>query len=160
MDKILQNSFKKNIENFLEKMGFSKSTFDIEIIENAEEARIFNIKTEGDSKFLIGQHGDNLSALQHIFRLIMRKQFPDNREGFFLDVNGYREEKKQSLIELAKNAAKEVLHDKKTLVLREMTPYERRIIHMALADNKDVLTESTGEGVARKIIIKLVDIVE
>ncbi len=139
------------IKEAVEKMGFS---FELEVMkeEGEQERIVFNIKTE-ESNFLIGQYGANLDALQHIIRLISQKKL-EERVDFFLDVNFYRQEKNEAVISLAKNMAEKAISEKRPVVLRPMSAYERRLVHMALAKNSSVRTESTGEGEERKVVIK------
>jgi len=136
-------------------MGF---LFDLEIKELEEDEKnqqknlIFNIKTQ-ESNYLIGQHGINLQALQHISRIIIRKQL-STKTDFVLDVNSYRQEKNKSIMEMAKNIANQAIMEKKSFILRPMSPYERRLVHLELSKNKEVSTESIGEGEDRRIVIK------
>ena len=148
----------KIIEEAVEKMGFS---FELEMKEDKNTSRdwgrvIFNLKTD-DSKFLIGQYGSNLDALQHIIRLISQKKL-EERLDFFLDVNSYRQEKNEAVITSAKNMAEKAITEKRAVILRPMSAYERRLVHMALAENDSVKTESQGEGENRKVVIKAISI--
>jgi len=150
-----KNNIEKKITEILDKMGF---LFDLEIKELEEDEKnqqknlIFNIKTQ-ESNYLIGQHGINLQALQHISRIIIRKQL-STKTDFVLDVNSYRQEKNKSIMEMAKNIANQAIMEKKSFILRPMSPYERRLVHLELSKNKEVSTESIGEGEDRRIVIK------
>jgi spoIIIJ-associated protein len=142
----------ETVRQLLEKMGF---VFELEIKkENSGEiAQIeCNIKTE-DSSFLIGQYGTNLDSLQHIARLLIRKKSAE-KINFTLDVNSYRKEKNEAVSQMAKSIAEQSVAEKRAVVLRPMSSYERRIVHMALSENDKVSTESIGEGEERKVIIK------
>lgn len=148
-------NIEKKITEILDKMGFS---FDLEVKESGEDDKseqrnlIFNIKTQ-ESNYLIGQYGINLQALQHISRIIIRKQLK-LEANFILDINFYRQEKNKSIIEMAKNIANQSMMEKKSFILRPMSPYERRLVHLELSKNKEVFTESIGEGEERRIVIK------
>lgn len=153
----VEDIVKKSIEEILEKMGF---TFELEIKKEGEgesERIDCNIKT-GDSSFLIGQHGVNLESLQHIARLLIRKKIAD-KANFTLDVNSYRKEKNDTVAQLAKNMAEQAIAEKRAVVLRPMSSYDRRIVHMELSENNQVSTESIGEGEDRKVIIKPLSLV-
>jgi spoIIIJ-associated protein len=143
------------VEGLISKMGFV-SSIEMKKAEEDEDVIICNIKTE-DSSFLIGQYGLNLQSLQHIARVIIRKKIiqPVN---FILDVNSYRQEKKDSVVRLARNLAEEVIGGKSEIVMRPMTAYERRIVHIELSKNDRIKTESIGEGESRRIVIKLIEI--
>ena len=95
----------------------------------------------------------NLQAFQHIIRLAVRKQIPD-RVKFALDINSYRKEKSQTLIDQANEAAEQALREGRPIMMRSMTPYERRIVHLELSKNGRVVTESMGEGDERKVVVK------
>jgi spoIIIJ-associated protein len=144
------------VKGLISKMGFV-SSIEMKKAEEDEDVIICNIKTE-DSSFLIGQYGLNLQSLQHIARVIIRKKIiqPVN---FILDVNSYRQEKKDSVVRLARNLAEEVISGKSEIVMRLMTAYERRIVHMELSKNDRIKTESIGEGESRRIVIKPIEIV-
>lgn len=144
---------KETIEELISKMGFECSVE----VKKKEENLICDIKSE-ESSFLIGQYGVNLQSLQHIARVLIRKKIQD-KVNFILDVNSYRTEKDDSIFRLAKSMAEEAIRERKAIVLRPMSPYERRIVHMELSKNNQVTTESIGEGEERKIVIKPADLI-
>lgn len=156
-DENFKEEIKKSVEELVGKMGFSS---EVEIKETAGEqqsALVCNIKNE-ESKYLIGQYGVNLQALQHIARVIIRKK-TQSRANFILDVNSYRQEKNEAVAVLAKNMARQAIDEKRAVVLRPMPPYERRLVHMELAENDQIKTESIGEGEDRRIVIKPVELI-
>jgi len=144
---------KKSIEDLVKKMGFKAKTELIAEDKDDQENLTYNIKTEDHSDFLIGQYGANLQALQHIARLIIRKK-TDNMIKFTLDVNSYRRQKNKLIIEQAVSVAQKVIKEKKAVIMRPMTPYERRLVHMELASKDHITTDSIGEGESRKVIIR------
>jgi spoIIIJ-associated protein len=157
MDEKIKAIIKKTIEELLEKMGFSGT---VTVLESGEADSVTcDITTEVDSNFLIGQHGVNLQALQHLARLIVRKHIP-KKIRFTLDINNYRQQKNQSIIEQAKLAASEALSQGRSVFMDPMTTYERRIVHLELSTNSQVSTESVGEGESRKIVVKPVGLVD
>jgi spoIIIJ-associated protein len=150
---------KKLISETLEKMTFKD--FSLGVREESGpggENIVFNIES-GESDLLIGQYGANLRALQHLLRAMARKKAED-RLSFSVDVNNYNCQKMNSLLELARSMASQVISDKRPVVLRPMNAYERRIIHMELAENERIKTESVGEGEERKVVIKPVGSIE
>lgn len=148
----LEAIIKTTTEELLNKMGFDALVEVVRETEDEKENLVCNIKTE-ESSFLIGQYGVNLQSLQHIARVLVRKK-TDDRANFVLDVNYYRKEKNSSIVNLAKDIASQVLNEKRAVVLRPMSPYERRLVHMELSKNPDVITESIGEGEDRKVVVK------
>lgn len=144
------------VTDLVAKMGL---TVQVDITENEEGENkkiICNLKSE-ESNFLIGQYGTNLQALQHIIRLLIRKKITE-RVNFILDVNSYRQEKDASLIASAINMARQAIDEKREITLRPMSPYERRLVHLELANNKQVQTESQGEKENRRIVIRPIEI--
>lgn len=144
------------LEDLLAKMGFSAQVEVLEDGDSEEHSFSCNINVADDSNLLIGQHGVNLQALQHIARLMVRKKTSEKLK-FSLDINSYREQKNQSLIELAQQAASQAIDEKRAVVMKPMSTYERRVVHMELSKNPHVITESMGEGEGRKVVIKPAD---
>ena len=112
---------------------------------------ILNVKGD-DLGILIGRRGQTLAALQHIVRLIVAHQ-AKARVPIVIDVEGYKQRRYDALQALARRVAEEVKAKGRPFALEPMPAYERRIIHLTLADNPDVATESTGEGEVRKVVI-------
>ena len=155
-DQNLEQAVKKEVENLIEKMSFVSEVEVKKNTEEGEETLICNIKTK-DSNYLIGQYGVNLQALQHIVRVIIRKKI-ESRVNFILDVNFYRQEKNESISSLAKSTAQKALAEGRAVVMRPMSPYERRLVHLELSKNENIKTESIGEGEERRIVIKPSDV--
>jgi spoIIIJ-associated protein len=105
-----------------------------------------------DLGLLIGRRGDTLAALQYILNLMIRRRL-HSRLTFGIDVEGYRRRREATLNGLARRMADRVRATGQSLTLEPMPPAERRIVHLALADDPDVLTISMGEGDARKVAI-------
>ena len=141
------------LEMLLDKMGVPASVIpstpppDISITTNIA----FDIKGD-DLGILIGRRGETLACLQYVVRLIIANQskvWPS----IFIDVDGYRERRYESLRSLALRMAEQVKVKRTPFTLEPMPAYERRIIHITLADNPDVTTESNGIGESRKVVI-------
>lgn len=152
-----QEIIRDAIKELVEKMGISLEVVSDEIVQEGQKITVFNITT-ADSNYLIGQYGVNLQALQHIARVIARKKI-EGKANFILDVNSYRLEKNESIAVLAKNMAEQALAEKRAVVLRPMSPYERRLIHLELSKNEKIKTESIGEGEDRRVVIKPADLI-
>lgn len=130
----------------------------VDIDYSDENNILVNIQTE-QAGFLIGQAGANLNALQHLARILVSKKNGQPIR-FILDVNNYRKNRLELLKELAKDIAKQALSKKVSLVLHPMPAYERRIIHLALADEPEINTQSTGQEPRRRIVVKPVMVTE
>lgn len=148
--KIIQESVKE----ILEKAGFPSEIETTESHSDDQDGIICNVKITEDSNLLIGQYGVNLQAFQHIARLVIRKKLADERVNFTLDVNSYRDQKNQAVIEQAGEAAKQAINEGRVIIMKPMSAYERRLVHMELSKNDKVSTESVGEGENRKILVK------
>lgn len=144
------------LETLLSRMGVSASV--VPCTQLPERGKIdtaasiaFDIKGD-DLGILIGRRGETLSCLQYMVRLIMAHQ----RKAWlpvFIDVDGYKERRYKALRSLALRMAEQVKTKRAPFTLEPMPAYERRIIHLTLADHPDVTTESTGVGEARKVVI-------
>lgn len=126
-------------------------------VEVKEEGKDFFAYIKGDDlSMFIGYHGEVLEAFQKIINATLQNKF-DFRGRLFLDVQGYKDKRKNTLIALAKRMAKNVVANKKAYSLEPMNSYERRIIHTALQGVKNVSTHSEGEGKERHLIIDYVE---
>ncbi len=138
------------ITELLQRMGFSG---EVSVQKSGETAYSADIALSDGSKIFIGQHGVSLAAFQYIARSILSQKLSE-RIDLLIDVNHYLEEKKPILEREALEAEEEALRTGRTVTLRPMFPYERKIVHTYLANRGKVLTESSGRGEDRKIIIK------
>ena len=150
---------KETVKEFMKKAGFNSEIETRKISSENQETIVCDIKTTEDSNLLIGQHGVNLQAFQHIARLIVRKKLANEKVNFTLDVNSYREQKNQSVIEDAREASRQAVNEGRVIIMKPMSAYERRLVHMELSENDKVATESVGEGENRKILVKPVNLV-
>jgi spoIIIJ-associated protein len=143
-----KNAIQRIVLDFFSKMGFLADVF----IEKKEEKISIKIQTE-DPKVLIGQSGQTLSEIQHLLRIVIKRAIQGE---FYLDVdiNEYKEKKKEYLEETARLLADEVSLTKEERALPSMSPFDRRIIHTFLSNRSDVKTESDGEGIERRVVIK------
>ena len=108
---------------------------------------------EGDDLgILIGRRGETLSSLQYLLNLMVSRQLQQHLS-FTVDVEGYRRRRERHLNGLAKRSADQVRRTKRPVTLDPMPPNERRIIHLALAEDRYVSTGSVGEGEDRKVCI-------
>lgn len=103
-----------------------------------------------DLGILIGRHGTTLRALQYVMRLMVGHQVEDY-VNLVVDVDGYKKRRAEKLRDIAKKKADQVRQRGQPVHLKPMSPYERRIIHIALREDPDVTTESTGKGSNRRV---------
>lgn len=109
--------------------------------------------TVSDPSLLLGDDGGAMIALQHLLRILFRKQAGVAGD-FVLDINNYRLERQKYLSTLALDMAQKVAAENRLVILKPMNSYERRLVHLALAQDPRVATESLGEADERRIIIK------
>ena len=103
---------------------------------------------------LIGRRGETLAALQLLVSLIVSHR-TRHRMRIIVDAENYRERREENLRSLALRVAQQVRNYRRSIALEAMPPHERRIVHIALADSKDISTESIGEGEERRVVISL-----
>jgi spoIIIJ-associated protein len=103
---------------------------------------------------LIGRRGETLASLQLLVNLIVGHR-TKHRMRIIVDAENYRERREENLRSLALRVAQQVRNYRRSIALEAMPPNERRIVHIALADSKDISTESIGEGDARRVVISL-----
>lgn len=119
--------------------------------ELKENALYINLIGE-DMALLIGKRGQTLDAIQYLVSLVVNRK----REKYIrvtLDTENYREKRKKTLEKLAHRMADKAKHLRKDIILEPMNPYERRIIHSTLQNNRFVNTKSDGEEPNRRVII-------
>jgi len=130
------------------------STEDV-ITDEPEEANPVTLDIEGeDLGILIGRRGQTLASLQYVVRLINTKK-TGSYVPIIIDVEGYRKRRDASLRALALRIAEQVKAKSTPFKMEPMPAYERRVVHLALANNPDVVTSSTGEGELRRVVISL-----
>ena len=135
---------------------FKTMDMDVEISEEYQkETGILTVNMEGDDMgVLIGKRGQTLDSLQYLVSLVVNKDV-DGYIHVKADTENYRERRKKTLENLAKNIAFKVKRTRQPVALEPMNPYERRIIHSALQDEKFITTYSEGEEPYRKVVVAL-----
>jgi spoIIIJ-associated protein len=141
-----------NLLSLLEIDGIAE--FQAPLTDDGEEStEPIWLNIEGDDLgILIGRRGQTLSCLQYIVRLIVGQQ-KKTWKPIILDVEGYKQRRYEALQIFARQMAEQVKTKKMSFTLEPMPAYERRIIHLALVDHPDVLTESIGQGESRRVVI-------
>ena len=105
-----------------------------------------------DLSILIGRKAETLDALQFITKLIVGKEL-EQSVPLVIDVEGYRKRRERQIRKLAQRVAEQVTKTGRSQSLEPMPPNERRLVHIELRDHPDVITESTGEGNRRKVVV-------
>ena len=141
----------ETIRGFLEFFGAEET--EIDEYEGEEGELILDIVGE-NLAVLIGRHGKTLDSLQFLVSSIVCKK-TGYRHPIVVDVKGYKQRRKQKIVSIAKSSAARAIRQKHEVKLRPMTPFERRIVHIALRSDKRVATVSEGTEPNRYIVIKL-----
>ena len=150
-----KKTFLDDVKEYLDSL-FKAMDIQTEIqMDFDEEENVLSINLEGpEMGILIGKRGQTLDALQYIITLSINKK-SESRIRVKLDTENYRARRKETLENLAKNIAFKVKRSKRSFALEPMNPYERRIIHATLQNDKYVATRSEGEEPYRKVIVYL-----
>lgn len=139
---------KEYLADILAEMGL-EVRFETQIREDQLKVKMYS----DDNPILIGHAGKNLAALQTLIRGVVKTKF-GKTPYISLDVENYKDKQIMYLEKTAKRIAKEVSETKIAVELDNMNSYERLIVHNAVADFKDVCTESVGEEPNRHVVIK------
>ena len=145
-----KDACEKFLVDVLKTMGM-----EVKLTSSIDEDGALSIDMEGENMgILIGKRGQTLDSLQYLTNRVANKM----QEGYVrvkLDTENYRQRRKETLENLAKNIAHKVKRNKKAVSLEPMNPYERRIIHSALQNDKYVSTHSEGEEPYRRVVVTL-----
>lgn len=148
---------KKSIEevasDFL-KSVFQAMNLEVKVIINVHED-MMDVELSGDEMgILIGKRGQTLDSLQYLLSLVVNKE-SESYVKVKVDTENYRQRRRESLEGLAKNIAFKVKRTKRSVSLEPMNPFERRVIHSALQNDRYVTTKSEGEEPYRHVVVSL-----
>ena len=151
----VKTSVEDEVRNFLVQV-FSAMEMEVEIsIKDNEADKFIDVELKGpDMGVLIGKRGQTLDSLQYLTNLAINK----HSENYFkvkIDTEDYRNRRKETLENLARNIAYKVKRTKRAYPLEPMNPFERRIIHSALQNDKYVTTHSEGDEPYRHVVVTL-----
>lgn len=145
----------ESVRDFLNRV-FEAMELEVEIISNYDEENgMIDVEFKGaEMGVLIGKRGQTLDSLQYLTNLAVNKQ-TDHYVKVKLDTEDYRKRRKDTLENLAKNISYKVKRTKRPVALEPMNPYERRVIHSALQNDRFVSTHSEGEEPYRHVVVTL-----
>ena len=146
-------SVEDNIREFLGKV-FEAMELEVEIVITNEDNNYAVDLKGGDMGVLIGKRGQTLDSLQYLTNLAVNKNTEEHVK-VKIDTEDYRNRRKETLENLAKNIAYKVKRTKRAVSLEPMNPFERRVIHSALQNDKFVTTHSEGEEPYRHVVVTL-----
>jgi len=164
-----KNKIVEITKDLLQRVGFEG---EVSLVENAssrteesgtepEEKSSFavvSIESDNDLSMLIGKNGQNLTAFDHVVRLLVAKNlggaWGKDVPNFIVDVNDYRKSRTNYLMDVARNVAKRVIQTQRAEALLPMNAYERRLVHTELTSFKEIQTESIGQEPRRRVVVK------
>ena len=151
----VKSSIIDNAKAFLSEVFAAMNMTVVVNVEYDAEAKEMNIDLSGDDMgVLIGKRGQTLDSLQYLTSLVVNKG-EENYIRVKVDTENYRKRRQDTLENLAKNIAFKVKRTKRSVSLEPMNPYERRIIHSALQNDKFVTTHSEGEEPFRHVVVTM-----
>ncbi len=145
----MDRNLKKIIEEFFSFFFRDPEEMDIVIDETEESIKIALYHPYGES--LTGKNEDLLKACETILSKAISK---DKQKRVYLDINNYKKNKEEKLKEIIKKIAKQCSYKKESFTFPPMNAYQRRLVHMEIANHPDLTTESIGEEPERRVVIK------
>ena len=151
----VKNSVVDNVKDFLKEV-FAAMNMEVVVNINYDaDDKTMDIELSGDEMgVLIGKRGQTLDSLQYLVSLVVNKDVEDYIR-VKVDTENYRQRRRDTLENLAKNIAYKVKRTKRPVSLEPMNPYERRIIHSALQNDRYVVTHSEGDEPFRRVVVTL-----
>ena len=151
----MKSSVSDKAKDFLNEVFEAMNMVVVVDVKYDEENRNLTVDLSGDEMgVLIGKRGQTLDSLQYLVSLVVNKETEDYIR-VKVDTEDYRKRRKETLENLAKNIAYKVKRTKRSVSLEPMNPYERRIIHSALQNDKFVTTHSEGEEPFRHVVVTM-----
>lgn len=145
--KLIKDIEEKTVK-LLELLG---SKAKVDVVEK-EDSFSVDLKAEEETGLLIGRHGETINSIQSILALSLREALDEKK--IFVNVGDWREKQEEKLNEMAEQIYQRAIDTGESQPIYNLTPSQRRIIHLALSEKKDVETESTGEGENRYLLVK------
>jgi spoIIIJ-associated protein len=145
-DELLEQA-KKDLDHILELMGCPSE------VTVSSDINAVDIQIQGEYvKEITNQNGKILDSLQYLLRKIISQKFPE-KATISIDADNFREKRIEELKELGLKLAEEAKNTGKTRSISSLNPSERRIVHVALQDDKDIRSRSVGDGLFKKVLI-------
>jgi len=153
------------VKEVFSRMGFAEEMREVEVHQGAttrisvrvSDSQEYDSQSDGfrvsPTNLLIGEKGGNLNALEYVIKRIAQRRY-ENTHKFTLDINDYRIKRLDDLKQDVKVAAKEVRLYRHEVALNPMSSFERRIVHLLLAEYPDITTISVGSEPNRMVVIK------
>lgn len=154
-EEVKEITVEETAKNFLKEVFEAMNMAVVIDVKYDEAENTMDIELSGDEMgVLIGKRGQTLDSLQYLVSLVVNKE-KDDYIRVKVDTENYRQRRKETLENLAKNISYKVKRTKRAVSLEPMNPYERRIIHSALQNDRYVTTHSEGEEPFRRVVVTL-----
>ncbi|MCL2155587.1 MAG: protein jag [Leptospirales bacterium] len=140
---------KEYLTDILSRMGIDGGVRDV---KESDSKVYVELESKVSSGLLIGKKGKTLEALQFIINLMINNSTGSEKK-IILDIEAYRDKREKALKKMSKEIAQKVIRSGRPMTLEPMNPFERRLIHLTLQNDKRVMTKSEGQGIYRKIKI-------
>jgi spoIIIJ-associated protein len=140
---------KVHLIEILSRMGIDGGVKDI---KESDSKVYVELESKISSGLLIGKKGKTLEALQFLINLMINNSTGSEKK-IILDIESYRDKREKTLKKMSKEIAQKVIRSGRPITLEPMNPFERRLIHLTLQNDKRVMTKSEGQGIYRKIKI-------
>lgn len=151
----IKSSIEDTAKDFLNSVFEAMNMVVVSDVKYDEDEKTMDIELSGDEMgVLIGKRGQTLDSLQYLVSLVVNKD-TENYIRVKVDTENYRQRRKETLENLAKNISFKVKRTKRAVSLEPMNPYERRIIHSALQNDRYVTTHSEGNEPYRHVVVTI-----
>ena len=152
---VSKDKLKKIEESAIKLLSLMGSLAKVNVTSDEEgQAVLINLETDEETGLLIGRQGETLTAIQTILGMIARKNF-EEWVRITVNVGDWREKQETRLKDLATQTALRAKETGEPQYLYNLTPNQRRIIHLTLSEDKELETESQGEGKERFLIVRI-----
>ena len=138
----------EKLRGMLTRMGV-----DAEVVASEDADRVTLEVRGAESGLVIGKHGATLDALQYLVNKMVARETEESDKPIIVDAEGYRDRRAEALVEMAQRLAEKVRTSGKAMAAAPMSPADRRVMHLALAEEPGVTTQSEGEGMARRLMV-------
>lgn len=145
----IESQVRQRLTDLLRPLGLEPQI----VLSTQEGVMTLDVQTGRDDLFTRGS-ADPLLALQHLLRVILRRDFPNESVTLSLNIGGFQQHQRARLAQVANDAAQQAIATKMAVYLSPMSSYERRLVHLALVDVTGVSSESEGEGEERRVVVK------
>lgn len=149
MNKEIQTSIEKHLEEIFKFFNLNPKI----VMTMDDKTLVVDVTTSQDDLF-ISRHADPLLALQHLLRLMLRHNFPEEHVSLSLNIGGFHQQQRSRLATIAKDFANQTREMGTAVYMEPMSSFERRLVHLALVEEPGVISESTGVGASRRVVVK------